>query len=119
MFLSIRVLALACLVVLSLIHQADAACGGAGQFQHDFNAMGTNLPQGQDGELYCAVRCILHGDYCVTNYNGDEVYPAAAKGTSERDMSNLKAYYGPSISDWCVGQVEDFSYVFYNEVSNV
>jgi hypothetical protein len=47
------------------------------------------------------------------------VYPAAAKGSSESDSGPMKAYYGPSISNWCVGQVKDFSFVFSDEVSNV
>jgi hypothetical protein len=109
---SIGDLAFFFLVCLSMIHHAHAACGDPGQAE--FNKNG--FPQGPDGELYCAVRCILHGDYCGTNQYGADVYPAAARGS---DSTNLKAYYGPDISNWCVGLVTDFSFVFQNQVSNV
>jgi hypothetical protein len=117
MYLAIRAFAFTCLVGLSLILPTDAACGTMGQME--FNTPGTNLPQGQDGELFCAVKCILRHEYCQTNYNGDKVYPALAQGTSQSDSGPLMAYYGPSISNWCVGQVKDFSSLFENEVSNV
>jgi hypothetical protein len=98
---SIRALAFFCLVGLSMIHLVDAACGDL--HEADFNAAGTNLPQGRDGELYCAVRCILDGLYCNVNKDGLVVYPDAARGSSESDSVNLKAYYGADISNWCVG----------------
>jgi surface protein len=112
---SIRALAFVCLVGFSsMIHLVDAACGDIHEAQ--FNAPATSLLQGQDGELYCAVKCLLHGQYCDTNQNGVVVLPAAARGT---DSANLKNYYGVDISNWCVGLVKDFSYVFYGEVSNM
>jgi hypothetical protein len=115
---SIRALALAflCLVGLSMIHMVDAACGGTGQA--NFNAIGTNFQQGEYGELYSAVRCILNGQNCATNVNGLEVYPPEAKGATGSDTSKLTAYYGANISNWCVGLVKDFSLIFRFEVSN-
>jgi hypothetical protein len=89
------------------------ACGDPGRAE--FNADGS-LPQGLDGELFCAVRCILHGQYCDVNQNGAFVYPVAARGS---DSTNLKRYYGADISNWCVGRVKDFSYVFRDAVSSV
>jgi hypothetical protein len=115
MFLSIRTLAFTCLVSFSLIFPTEAACGGIHEAQ--FNTPGTGFKAGEYGELYCAVRCILHCDFCVTNGNGDEVYPAMARGSFERNTSKLIDYYGPSISNWCVGLVEDFTAVFEGEVS--
>jgi hypothetical protein len=112
MFFSIGALAFLLFVGLSMIHLVDAVCGDSGQAE--FNKNG--FPQGPDGELYCAVQCILHGDFCGTNQYGADVYPAAARGF---DSTNLKAYYGPDISSWCVGLVTDFSFIFQNEVSNV
>jgi hypothetical protein len=115
MYLSIRALAFTCLVGLSLILQTDAACGGSGQME--FNTPGTGFQAGEDGELGSAVKCILHQQNCVTNVNNQEVYPAAARGRFEGDTAKLIAYYGPSISNWCVGLVEDFTAVFQGEVS--
>jgi surface protein len=118
-FSSIHSLAFVGLVgLLSMIYLdlVDAACGGPGPAE--FNADGT-LPQGENGELFCAVRCILQGDYCVTNDGGAEVYPAAAKGSYEGDTAKLTDFYGSNISNWCVGLVKDFSYVFDNVVSYV
>jgi hypothetical protein len=89
-----------------------SVCGDLGHAE--FNTNG--LKQGQDGELYCAVRCILHGQYCNANKDGVDVYPIAARGS---DSTNVKLYYGANISTWCVGEVKDFSFVFQNEVSNV
>jgi hypothetical protein len=117
MFTSIRLLAFVCLVGLSMTFQADAACGDKGHAQ--FNAVGTTFRQGVYGELYCAVKCILHGKNCVTNRFGAEVYPAEARGTYAGDTSRLVAYYGDDISHWCVGLVKDFSYIFESEVSIV
>jgi hypothetical protein len=98
-----------------MVHMVDAACGDLHEAQ--FNANG--LPQGQDGELYCAVRCILHGQYCDTNQYGSVVLPDAARGSFPFDSTNVKLYYGSDISNWCVGLVQDLSYVFAYEVSNV
>jgi hypothetical protein len=103
---SIRSLAFLCLVGLAMVFQADAACGGPNQAQ--FNA-DSSLQQGVDGELYCAVRCFLHGKYCDKNVN------RVARGS---DSTNLTLYYGSNISNWCVGLVKDFSYAFAYEVSN-
>jgi hypothetical protein len=114
MYLSIRALAFACLVSLSMVFQADAACGDIHEAK--FNANG--FKQGFDGELYCAVKCILHNQYCMTNSNGDDVYPLDARGSSQSDSGPLKAYYGDHISNWCVGLVKDFTAVFQDEVSN-
>jgi surface protein len=36
----------------------QVACGNPGKAE--FNAVGTSFPQGQYGQLYSAVRCILH-----------------------------------------------------------
>jgi hypothetical protein len=114
---SIRSFAFVCLVCLSMVVQAYATCGASGHAK--FNAVGTNHPQGYDGELYCAVRCILHNRNCATNSQGIDIYPTEAKGGSESDMSKLIGYYGSDISNWCVGLVKDFSYVFQSEVSNM
>jgi hypothetical protein len=109
-FSSIRALSFVCLVCLSsLIHLVEAACGGV--HEAEFNANG--FPQGQYGELYTAVRCILHGYNCDAN-----VFPPMAKGASANDKSKLIAYYGANISNWCVGMVKDFSHIFDSEVSN-
>jgi surface protein len=112
---SIRALALLALAGFTLIHLVDAACGVTGH--KEFNANG--LPQGENGELYCAVRCILKGQYCNTNNAGTFVYPVEARGPSQSDSTNLTAYYGDDISNWCVGLVQDFTKVFNAEVSNV
>jgi hypothetical protein len=116
MFLSIRALAFLVCLGLSLTLQTEAACGESGQAQFHANS---TFPQGNNGELYCAVRCILNGQYCDVNQQGKEVYPIEAKGASGSDKSKLTAYYGANISNWCVGLVENFSNTFLEQVSNV
>jgi hypothetical protein len=102
----------ACLVGLSSIRLVDAACGEI--HEAEFNAHG--FPQGKNvGELFSAVQCFLHNLFCDTNSNGNAVYPTEARGP---DSTNLKLYYGADISKWCVGRVQDFSFIFQNEVSN-
>jgi hypothetical protein len=77
----------------SMIHRADDACGLRRSGQAEFNANGS--PHGPKGELYCAVRCILHRQYCDTNIAEAEAYPAEAKGGSEgdRDGSLLRVQH--------------------------
>jgi hypothetical protein len=57
--------------------------------------------------LPIAVQCVLNPFDC----DSDKL-PPDARGANSEDSSKVLEYYGPNISEWCVGQVEVFDNAF-------